>query len=128
MAHQFLAAIEVRLDWLVETLPHRLLQAQVYEENEWGEVMHRCPTILEVICFLLLFMCCQDLDRVPVALRRRIGVCDPDIEDRRRSAMPKAVGCHVAIVFWQCISALAVAAHLQAKCVSRVQQNSLHPL
>ena len=96
MAHQFLAAIEVRLDWLVETLPHRLLQAQVYEENEWGEVMHRRTTIL--------------------------------VEDRRRSAMPKAVGCHVAIVFWQCISALAVAAHLQAKCVSRVQQNSLHPL
>ena len=44
-------------------------------------------------------MCYQGLDGVPVAVRRRIGVGDPDIEDRGRSTAPKAAGYHVATVF-----------------------------
>ena len=35
---------------------------------------------------LLLFVCHQDLDRVPIVIRWRISVCDPDM------------GCHVASV------------------------------
>ena len=55
-------------------------------------------TIHEELVLLLLFVCHQDLDGVPVVVRWRIRVCDPDIEDRRRSATPEAVGRHVALV------------------------------
>ena len=66
-------------------------------------------TILEVPILRLLFVYCQDLDGVPVAVH---SVCGPDIEDRRCSATPKAVSCHVAKGFWQYLCASAVSEHL----------------
>ena len=43
--------------------------------------------VLEVLVLLLLFVCRQDLDGVSVAVRRRIGVGDPDIEHRQSTSL-----------------------------------------
>jgi hypothetical protein len=71
----------------------------IHREHEGSEVSAPRQAKVEVLLLRLLLVSGQDLCWILLYVRRCVGVGDPNIEDRRRSLAPKAVGCHIATEF-----------------------------